>query len=112
MPVGEGLSETPVGSALIDASVLLFPSAAVKLNDFFSYAGWMGTVTARYRENGVLSDSVPSSEESGHCLTAVTGTSTRHNRPGELLHFIKDNDLIEIIEPRRYLRRRCMRTIP
>ncbi|KDR74484.1 hypothetical protein GALMADRAFT_99536 [Galerina marginata CBS 339.88] len=72
MPVGQGLSATaaeelglplgtPVGSALIDA-----------------YAGWLGTVAARYTENGVLSAVVPSLEESGHRLAAVAGTSTCH----------------------------------
>ncbi|KAF8898113.1 FGGY family of carbohydrate kinase [Gymnopilus junonius] len=72
MPVGEGLSKkaaeelgllpgTPVGSALIDA-----------------YAGWMGTVAARYKVNGELSDVIPSLEESGHRLAAVAGTSTCH----------------------------------
>ncbi|KAF9480235.1 Pentulose kinase [Pholiota conissans] len=72
MRVGDGLSKkaaeelglvegTHVGSALIDA-----------------YAGWMGTVAARYRENGVLSPVVPSLEESGHRLAAVAGTSTCH----------------------------------
>ncbi|KIM42840.1 hypothetical protein M413DRAFT_444492 [Hebeloma cylindrosporum] len=72
MPVGNGLSKkaaeelglapgTPVGSALIDA-----------------YAGWLGTVAARYKENGVLSNVIPSVEESGHRLAAVAGTSTCH----------------------------------
>ncbi|PPQ94200.1 hypothetical protein CVT25_006854 [Psilocybe cyanescens] len=72
MPVGQGLSNkaakelglppgTPVGSALIDA-----------------YAGWLGTIAARYTENDVLSNVVPSIEESGHRLAAVAGTSTCH----------------------------------
>ncbi|GLB33245.1 putative FGGY family of carbohydrate kinases, C-terminal domain [Lyophyllum shimeji] len=71
-PVGEGLSKTaaaelgleegtPVGSGLIDA-----------------YAGWLGTVAARYKEDGKLSDVVPSLEESQHRLAAVAGTSTCH----------------------------------
>lgn len=38
----------------------------------------MGTVAARYREDGVLSPTVPSLEESGHRLAAVAGTSTCH----------------------------------
>uniref|UniRef100_A0A8H7XZA8 Pentulose kinase n=1 Tax=Psilocybe cubensis TaxID=181762 RepID=A0A8H7XZA8_PSICU len=72
MPVGQGLSNTaakelglvpgtPVGSALIDA-----------------YAGWLGTIAARYTENGVLSNEIPSIEESGRRLAAVAGTSTCH----------------------------------
>ncbi|TFK43052.1 Pentulose kinase [Crucibulum laeve] len=72
LPVGKGLSKraaeelclvegTPVGSGLIDA-----------------YAGWLGTVAARYKENGKLSDVVPSLKESQHRLAAVAGTSTCH----------------------------------
>ncbi|KAH7903288.1 FGGY family of carbohydrate kinase [Hygrophoropsis aurantiaca] len=71
-PVGQGLSKqaaeelglvegTAVGSGLIDA-----------------YAGWMGTVAARYKENGKLSDVLPSLDESRHRLAAVAGTSTCH----------------------------------
>ncbi|KAL0949196.1 hypothetical protein HGRIS_009274 [Hohenbuehelia grisea] len=71
-PVGHGLSKTaaeelgllegtPVGSGLIDA-----------------YAGWLGTVGARFKENGKLSDAIPSAEESCHRLAAVAGTSTCH----------------------------------
>ncbi|KAJ6627391.1 FGGY family of carbohydrate kinase [Mycena sp. CBHHK59/15] len=71
-PVGKGLSKkaaaefgllegTPVGSGLIDA-----------------YAGWLGTVAARFTENGNLSNIVPSLEESRHRLAAVAGTSTCH----------------------------------
>ncbi|KAJ7367864.1 FGGY family of carbohydrate kinase [Mycena albidolilacea] len=71
-PVGKGLSTktaeewglvegTPVGSGIIDA-----------------YAGWLGTVAARYTEEGTLSDVVPSLEESRHRLAAVAGTSTCH----------------------------------
>ncbi|KAI6128387.1 hypothetical protein EDD16DRAFT_1690301 [Pisolithus croceorrhizus] len=70
-PVGKGLTRraaeelglkegTAVGSGLIDA-----------------YAGWMGTVGARYFENGRLS-SFPSLDESRHRLAAVAGTSTCH----------------------------------
>ncbi|KII96035.1 hypothetical protein PLICRDRAFT_48957 [Plicaturopsis crispa FD-325 SS-3] len=72
MPVGQGLSKksaqefgllegTPVGSGLIDA-----------------YAGWMGTVAARYKENGKLSPMLPNLDESRHRLAAVAGTSTCH----------------------------------
>ncbi|KAG6820228.1 hypothetical protein H0H93_003730 [Arthromyces matolae] len=71
-PVGKGLSKraaqelgleegTPVGSGLIDA-----------------YAGWLGTVAARYKENGKLSEVVPSLDASRHRLAAVAGTSTCH----------------------------------
>ncbi|KAI6168856.1 hypothetical protein EDD17DRAFT_1772596 [Pisolithus thermaeus] len=70
-PVGKGLTRraaeelglkegTAVGSGLIDA-----------------YAGWMGTVGARYVENGRLSG-FPSLDESRHRLAAVAGTSTCH----------------------------------
>ncbi|CAL1701879.1 unnamed protein product [Somion occarium] len=72
LPVGHGLSKraaeelgllpgTPVGSAVIDA-----------------YAGWLGTVAARFTENGKLSDFVPSLNESRHRLAACAGTSTCH----------------------------------
>ncbi|KAJ7087257.1 hypothetical protein B0H15DRAFT_983301 [Mycena belliarum] len=72
LPVGNGLSQqaaeelglvegTPVGSGVIDA-----------------YAGWLGTVAARFTEDGKLSDRVPSLEESRHRLAAVAGTSTCH----------------------------------
>ncbi|KAJ3536076.1 hypothetical protein NM688_g6884 [Phlebia brevispora] len=72
LPVGKGLSKqaaqelglvegTPVGSAVIDA-----------------YAGWLGTVAARYKEGGKLSEFVPSIDESRHRLAACAGTSTCH----------------------------------
>ncbi|KAH9894101.1 Pentulose kinase [Cubamyces lactineus] len=72
MPVGNGLSKkaaeemgllegTPVGSGVIDA-----------------YAGWLGTVAARYKVKGKLSDEIPSVDESRHRLAAVAGTSTCH----------------------------------
>ena len=38
----------------------------------------MGTVAARYKENGKLSDVVPDLDESRHRLAAVAGTSTCH----------------------------------
>ncbi|KNZ76848.1 FGGY carbohydrate kinase domain-containing protein [Termitomyces sp. J132] len=57
-----GLIEgTPVGSGLIDA-----------------YAGWLGTVAARYKEDGILSEIIPSLDTSQHRLAAVAGTSTCH----------------------------------
>ncbi|KAG6333514.1 hypothetical protein ID866_5577 [Astraeus odoratus] len=70
-PVGQGLTKraanelglkegTAVGSGLIDA-----------------YAGWMGTIGARYVENGKLSN-FPLLDESRHRLGAVAGTSTCH----------------------------------
>ncbi|KAF9242914.1 hypothetical protein BU15DRAFT_60201 [Melanogaster broomeanus] len=70
-PIGQGLTKdaandlgllegTAVGSGLIDA-----------------YAGWMGTVGARYKENGTLSEA-PTLDESRHRLAAVAGTSTCH----------------------------------
>ncbi|KAG8886539.1 hypothetical protein FRB97_003050 [Tulasnella sp. 331] len=76
LPVGSGLSNqsaqelgllegTPVGSAVIDA-----------------YAGWIGTVAARYKTGSTtvgkgLSDH-PSIQESTKRLAAVAGTSTCH----------------------------------
>ncbi|QRV96535.1 FGGY-family carbohydrate kinase [Ceratobasidium sp. AG-Ba] len=75
-PVGRGLSKqaaeelglvegTPVGSAVIDA-----------------YAGWIGTVAARYKAKGASDSealsSPPSLGESGERLAAVAGTSTCH----------------------------------
>ena len=42
------------------------------------YAGWLGTVAARYHENGKLSEFIPSLEESRHRLAACAGTSTCH----------------------------------
>lgn len=38
----------------------------------------MGTVAARYKENGKLSDTLPSLDSSRHRLAAVAGTSTCH----------------------------------
>ncbi|KAF7432849.1 hypothetical protein PC9H_004792 [Pleurotus ostreatus] len=72
VPVGNGLTKeaaddlwlvegTPVGSGLIDA-----------------YAGWLGTVGAKYKVDGALSKDMPSIEESYHRLAAVAGTSTCH----------------------------------
>ncbi|KAF4601895.1 hypothetical protein EYR40_005095 [Pleurotus pulmonarius] len=72
VPVGNGLTKeaandfglvegTPVGSGLIDA-----------------YAGWLGTVGARYKVDGAISEDMPSIEESYHRLAAVAGTSTCH----------------------------------
>ncbi|KAI0092507.1 Pentulose kinase [Irpex rosettiformis] len=72
LPVGNGLSQqaaeelgliegTPVGSAVIDA-----------------YAGWLGTIAARYKEGDKLSDYVPNLDESRHRLAACAGTSTCH----------------------------------
>ena len=70
-PVGNGLSKaaaeelgliegTPVGSAVIDA-----------------YAGWIGTVAARYKQGAELSPA-PGLAASGERLAAVAGTSTCH----------------------------------
>ncbi|KAI0699834.1 Pentulose kinase [Cytidiella melzeri] len=72
LPVGKGLSKqaaedlgllegTPVGSAVIDA-----------------YAGWLGTIAARYKEGDKLSEYVPNLDESRHRLAACAGTSTCH----------------------------------
>lgn len=38
----------------------------------------MGTVAARYKENGQLSNVLPSLDESQHRLAVVAGTSTCH----------------------------------
>ncbi len=44
-----------------------------------SYAGWLGTVAARYKEgNGALSDIIPTLDESRCRLAAIAGTSTCH----------------------------------
>lgn len=70
MPIGKGLSKkaadelglvegTPVGSGVIDA-----------------YAGWLGTVAARFSEKGQVEVASPSVDESRHRLAAVAGTST------------------------------------
>ncbi|KAF9268339.1 Pentulose kinase [Marasmius fiardii PR-910] len=72
MPVGNGLSKKaaqelglvegmPVGASVIDA-----------------YAGWLGTVAARYKENDQLSEAIQNVDESRHRLAAVAGTSTCH----------------------------------
>lgn len=50
------------------------------------YAGWMGTVAARYTENGQLSTVLPSLDESRHRLAAVAGTSTCHIVQASYLH--------------------------
>ena len=42
------------------------------------YAGWLGSVAARYEENGKLSEVIPSLEEGGHRLAVIAGTSTCH----------------------------------
>ena len=43
-----------------------------------SYAGWLGTVAERHKEDGKLSAHVPSLGDSRHRLAAVAGTSTCH----------------------------------
>ena len=47
-------------------------------NIFNRYAGWLGSVAARYEENGKLSEVIPSLEEGGHRLAVIAGTSTCH----------------------------------
>ena len=42
------------------------------------YSGWLGTVAARYSENGILSEVLPSLQDSQHRLASVAGTSTCH----------------------------------
>lgn len=90
MPVGEGLSKksadelglvegTPVGSAIIDAYVDIFFNLWINFDILYRYAGWLGTVAARYKEeDGTLSNEIPSLEESRHRLAAIAGTSTCH----------------------------------
>ena len=46
--------------------------------ELFRYAGWLGTIAAKYKENGMLTDVIPSVDESRHRLAAVAGTSTCH----------------------------------
>lgn len=43
-----------------------------------SYAGWIGTVAARYKKGGVLQEEIPDLEESGRRLAVIAGTSTCH----------------------------------
>lgn len=42
------------------------------------YAGWLGTVAAKYTLDGKLAKEDPSLDESRHRLAAVAGTSTCH----------------------------------
>ena len=44
----------------------------------YRYAGWLGTIAARYEENGKLSDVIPSLREAGRRLAVIAGTSTCH----------------------------------
>ncbi|GJJ07740.1 hypothetical protein Clacol_001945 [Clathrus columnatus] len=84
LPVGQGLTAkaakelgllegTPVGSGVIDA-----------------YAGWIGTVGARYRSEG-NNDNIseaPAQEEAQYRLAAVAGTSTCHLIQTPKGHFV------------------------
>ncbi|KAF8576224.1 Pentulose kinase [Ramaria rubella] len=81
MPVGNGLSTmaaeelgllegTPVGSGVIDA-----------------YAGWIGTIAARYQIDEKTSES-PNQEEARFRLAAVAGTSTCHLVQTPKGHFV------------------------
>lgn len=88
LPTGKGLSKqaaeelgllegTAVGSAVIDAygihsldGIMFYPGSR--------YAGWMGTVGARFKENGKISEAAPNFEQSRHRLAACAGTSTCH----------------------------------
>lgn len=76
-----GLKEgTPVGSGVIDAYVPLCRRNKHVLTICDSYAGWIGTVAARFRsgkEQSALSEGV-SLSDSQHRLAAVAGTSTCH----------------------------------
>lgn len=95
-PVGRGLTKqaaeelgliegTPVGSAVIDAYVYL-PVPPVFAKSYFfawySYAGWIGTVAARYSAKEASSPDalspIPTLDSSGERLAAVAGTSTCH----------------------------------
>lgn len=62
----------------IDSSPLDFRDVDIDFGLWCRYAGWMGTVAARYKENGKLSDTLPSLDSSRHRLAAVAGTSTCH----------------------------------
>ena len=66
-------------------------------------------MAARYEENGILSEVVPSLEEGGHRLAVSAGTSTCHLvqvHTSSLFSeaIIADFDMQCCIEPQRYLR--------
>ena len=73
------------------------------------YAGWLGSVAARYEENGKLSGVVPSLEEGSHRLAVIAGTSTCHlvqvhiffPSPQRQLSLIL---ICDVVESPRYLR--------
>ncbi|KAG6916575.1 hypothetical protein DXG01_006346 [Tephrocybe rancida] len=69
-PVGKGLSKR--------AAEELGLEEGTPVGNFDRYAGWLGTVAARYKEDGKLSEVVPSLGASQHRLAAVAGTSTCH----------------------------------
>lgn len=94
LPIAKGLTEkaakelgllpgTPVGSGVIDACAHLSLVLMTGQLNFFCvrrYAGWIGTVAARYttgHDSKELSPGV-SLAESKHRLAAVAGTSTCH----------------------------------
>lgn len=52
--------------------------AILRVYNRLRYAGWLGTVGARYKVDGAISEDMPSIEESYHRLAAVAGTSTCH----------------------------------
>lgn len=102
MPVGNGLSKnaademglvegTPVGSAIIDACVPICISDNFGLceSQHTRYAGWLGTVAARYKEaDGTLSDDIPTINDSEKRLAVIAGTSTCHIVQSKGRHFV------------------------
>ena len=66
-------------------------------------------MAARYEENGILSEDIPSLEEGGHRLAVIAGTSTCHLVQVHISFFlyVRGRSLIlicNVVESRRNLR--------
>ena len=55
-----------------------FSKGTLLITIHLRYSGWLGTVAARYSENGILSEVLPSLQDSQHRLASVAGTRTCH----------------------------------